>query len=84
MKLPTFHSFEVLSLQFKNQTEFLLVSIYRPPGNPIAFLTEFQNLLEILTLLTCEVILVGDFNLHVDEPHAAGVSDFQSILKQYN
>jgi exonuclease III len=44
-----------------------LLVVYRPPAySATVFMTEFQAVLEILSTLPEKVIIVGDFNIHVD------------------
>ena len=40
--------------------------MYRPPGPYSEFLSEFSEFLSNLVLSTDKVIIVGDFNIHVD------------------
>jgi len=40
--------------------------VYRAPGPYYEFLSEFSEFLSSLVLNTDKVIIVGDFNIHVD------------------
>ena len=47
--------------------ETIFLNIYRPPSSKIStFLDEFQNLLEIFVPSPSELIISGDFSIHVD------------------
>ena len=64
-------SFEslILSLShpnWKTSKPVMVVIVYRPPGAYSEFLTEFSEFLSGLVLSTDKVIIVGDFNIHVD------------------
>uniref|UniRef100_A0A669FAZ4 Reverse transcriptase domain-containing protein n=1 Tax=Oreochromis niloticus TaxID=8128 RepID=A0A669FAZ4_ORENI len=67
----TFNSFESLMLSLvqpscKTQKPVLLVIIYRPPGPYTEFLSDFSDFLSDLVLSSDKIIIVGDFNIHVD------------------
>ncbi|XP_068160648.1 uncharacterized protein [Antennarius striatus] len=67
-----FNSFDSLSLSLSNPIRKLLqpllfVIIYRRPGPYSDFLSEFADFLTSLILKTGKVIIVGDFNIHVDD-----------------
>ena len=80
-----YSSFESLSINMPHPSNKLIDSIdfvivYRPPGPYSSFLVEFSEFLSNLALTKDKVIVVGDFNVHVDvENDSLGVS-FRSIL----
>ncbi len=45
---------------------FVLATVYRPPGNHTDFIKEFADFLSELVLAADKVLIVGDFNIHVD------------------
>ncbi|KAM4521909.1 uncharacterized protein PAE49_001834 [Odontesthes bonariensis] len=45
-----------------------------------AFLTEFSSLLTSLCAMSPTVILIGDFNIHIDNPSSIFAKDFTSLL----
>jgi hypothetical protein len=59
IKLPVFKSFEQLSMMFDKPSPFLLISVYRPPGSPTAFLNDFQKLLDNLSVSSLDTVIVG-------------------------
>uniref|UniRef100_A0A3P9AYQ0 HD domain-containing protein n=1 Tax=Maylandia zebra TaxID=106582 RepID=A0A3P9AYQ0_9CICH len=67
----TFNSFESLMLNIvhpscETQKPVLLVIIYRPPGPYTEFLSDFSDFISDLVLSSDKIIIVGDFNIHVD------------------
>ena len=63
-----------------------LLIIYRPPYSEehcvstSVFLTEFPEYLETLLLCKEHLLLTGDFNIHVDDPHD---SDGRKFLRLF-
>jgi len=54
--------------------------VLRPPGHHTDFIKEFDDFLSELVLATNKVLIVGDFNIHVDnEKDALGLT-FIDIL----
>ncbi|XP_055361200.1 uncharacterized protein LOC129603535 [Betta splendens] len=67
----SYNSFESLTLSLshpdsKTQKPVVFCIVYRPPAPYSVFLTEFFEFLSDLVLSTDKVIVVGDFNIHVD------------------
>ena len=54
--------------------------MYCPPGPYSVFLSEFLRLLSQLVLSTDKIIVVGDFNIHVDVENDSLNIDFNAIL----
>ncbi len=59
---------------------FVLVTVYRPPGNHIDFIKEFGDFISELVLAADKVLIVGDFNIHIDNEKDALGSAFIDIL----
>ena len=58
--------------------------IYRPPLNCInRFFTEFTSLLEHRASSTKKTLLIGDFNIHVDNVDGNVPAQFSSIFKSF-
>lgn len=79
-----FHSFELLLLSFAHPEKtalklFTLVIVYRPPGPYTVFLSEFADFLTNLVVSTEKVLIVGDFNIHMDNENDTLRSAFLSI-----
>jgi exonuclease III len=70
-------TFEYLVCSLKTlETQAVLVAVYRPgSAHPSSsFFHEFTALLEELVPLSSQLIIAGDFNIHVDDPDSdAGV-----------
>jgi len=61
-----------------------LLVAYRPPSSSLAlFSTEFESLLEVLSALPERVVIVGDFNLHVDVPNDKPAAGFISKVEAF-
>ncbi|XP_056596745.1 uncharacterized protein LOC130415219 [Triplophysa dalaica] len=68
-----YNSFEVMVLHVstpntKDKTflKFILAIVYRPPGHHTDFIKDFGGFLSELVLAADRVLVVGDFNIHVD------------------
>ncbi len=85
-----YNSFEVMVLHITLSREtsvndqspvmFVLATVYRPPGHHTDFIKEFPDFLSELVLVTDKVLIVGDFNIHVDNEKDALGSAFIDIL----
>ena len=66
-----FFSFELLIVEFRShEGNCLLINIYRPPNrSQSSFLNEFETLLESLNPVLHDIVIMGDFNFHVNEPN---------------
>ncbi|KAK2879923.1 hypothetical protein Q8A73_023735, partial [Channa argus] len=81
----SYNSFESLTLSlshpnWKTQKSLLFVIVYRPPVPYSEFLIEFSDFLADLVLSTDKVIIVGDFNIHVDADSNCLNTAFNSLL----
>ena len=64
-----------------------LVVVYRPPSkndqSATAFLAEFAMLLESLALDNASLFIVGDFNIHMDNPTSrTGTANMLDLLSE--
>ena len=78
------NSFELLVLNFAHPDKttvqlFTLVIVYRPPGPYTTFLSEFADFLANLVVNTDKILIVGDFNIHMDNKNDSLRSAFLSI-----
>ena len=47
------------------------------------FFTELTNLLESLAVYSCDVVLTGDFNVHVDDSQVAHAIKLNAMLQSF-
>ncbi|XP_065815183.1 uncharacterized protein, partial [Labrus bergylta] len=76
-------SFESLVLSFSHpvsRTFQPVVVVYRPPGPYSEFLSEFAEFLSDSVLNSDKIIVVGDFNIHVDVDNNSLSTAFMSLL----
>ena len=67
ISLPSQSSFEFLSGKLKCGRACLnILNIYRPPGPASSFFGELQDLLLFIASLPHDLVLMGDFNLHIE------------------
>jgi exonuclease III len=80
-------SFEHMALSLTiNFVCIRLIVVYRPPKSKPSvsfqcFMKEFSTYLEFLSVSSGKVIIVGDFNLHVDNPDDSNARRFAALLK---
>ncbi|KAI5085635.1 hypothetical protein C0J45_2211, partial [Silurus meridionalis] len=80
LTLSTYSSFESIAIKINGAIPTILTTIYRPPKSNNAFLTELSELLTHLCSISPNVILLGDFNIHIDNTSNAVTSEFLSCL----
>ncbi len=68
------------SINDKSCVMFVLATVYRPPGHHTDFIKELDDFLSELVLAADKVLIVGDFNIHVDNEKDALVSAFMDVL----
>ncbi len=78
-------SFEILVCHV-NPAKLVLVNIYRPSSLSISelFFEEFISVLEITCAYGSEIILSGDFNIHVDDLNDAIARRFLELLDAFD
>jgi hypothetical protein len=83
--LPEFSSFEVVCVSLQRAGfNAVIVVIYRPGLRSVtqSFFDDFADLLEQLSMLSGSLIIVGDFNIHVDvatNDDSGKISDILSV-----
>ena len=82
--LPPKLSFEAIMVKIDfGLTSMNVLNVYRPPGTTAIFFEELQEILSYLAILPNDLVLLGDFNIHVDTP--SSVSDqFNEILASFD
>ena len=84
MPLPLQSSFECLAFKCKSPALTILL-IYRPPPKPKSeFFTQFQDVLTSLCTTSENVIILGDLNIHVDNPSCHSAAEFLQLLDCLN
>ena len=64
------------------QKSDVVVCIYRPPDTrPLEFIDEFNSLLEELTILQDQIVICGDFNIHLESSTNPFTSKFCDLLE---
>ena len=72
IKTADYSGFESICYDFKlPNTVLRLACIYRPGQASVTFFAQFASFLEDTTLGSETIIIAGDFNIHVDNPHCA-------------
>ena len=83
--IKTFSTFEYLDVFVNYDSTCLnIIVLYRPPNTSVrVFIDEFSSLLEQVVLLSDYPLIVGDFNIHVDNPDDSEAADFDSLLNSF-
>ncbi|KAM3583200.1 uncharacterized protein V6R79_009203 [Siganus canaliculatus] len=85
LPLPTYTTFEALAFSCKPPLPMTLLLIYRPPPKPKTFFfQEFQDLLTALCASTSNLVILGDINIHLNNPSCPSASDFLQLLDCFN
>lgn len=83
-----YQTFEVVlqsvKLSSQGQQYVNLVTVYRLDSSKPVFIQEFYNFLEILSINYSNLLICGDFNVHVNKPTETFVSDFSDILNTFS
>jgi hypothetical protein len=78
-------SFEILVCHV-NPVKLVLVTVYRPSSQNITetFFEEFTSLLEIVSMYGSEIVLTGDFNIHIDDATDVNARRFLDLLDAFD
>ncbi|ESO12898.1 hypothetical protein HELRODRAFT_159485 [Helobdella robusta] len=85
--LPPFDTFEVVALKFViNSKDFVLLSLYRPGSVQVnaLFLEELSKVLDNITLLSSSILLVGDFNVHIERCNDRHANRLLDLFETFN
>src|SRR5262249_39102974 len=82
----SFTSFEHMLLRATHLSKtFLFAIIYRPPQSPQAqFLSDFSELLEEISSSPSELVIMGDFNIHIDNLSDSFAASFLSLIDSFD
>ena len=81
-----FTTFEHLTAYFTlRNIHIIIVVIYRPGSESISttFFTEFAELLTIIAKYNCQVLILGDINIHFDEPNEPNTKKINRLLSYH-
>jgi len=73
----------LLDVRKKSPLSLALATVYRPPGPYADFLKEFAYFLSDLLVNVDKAIIVGDFNIHVDNKNDALGAAFTYLLNSF-
>jgi hypothetical protein len=80
--------FECLDVSVAFKHQFIrFVTIYRPDPHPrfiSEFVEEFASFLEVIVPTTKNLVLSGDFNIHMNKPNDPNVLKFTRLLETFN
>ncbi|XP_032872790.1 uncharacterized protein LOC116970201, partial [Amblyraja radiata] len=62
----------------------MFLTVYRPPKYCAAFFDEFSEQLSTICIDFDCVVIVGDFNIHVDKLHDKGTKELYCVIDNYN
>ena len=83
-----FTSFEYFQLDISaNNKTMSLFPIYRPEPNMVSmdtFFSEFSSYLEMISILSHEILILGDFNVHMDMKDNPNSRKFMDIVSGFN
>lgn len=85
VSIPQFSSFESFCVRFSiSSTSYTILTIYRPPlTSKSLFNSELSTLLEDLASHPSELIITGDFNIHIDDQNSSSTSSFLTLLDTF-
>lgn len=86
LRVGHFESFESFTADIKHlSTTLCLTALYRPPhSSQPKFISEFADLLELQSVGNINSIILGDFNLPMNNPSQPSVANFKSTLDSLN
>ena len=80
LPLSDFTSMECLAFKCKPPHSMTVLLIYRPPKPNPSFLPEIHDLLTSLCTMSNNIVIIGDINIHVDNPSCPLAAEFLSLL----
>ncbi len=79
-----YSSFEVLMFKIGGSASVLCLIVYRPPRLEATFLIEFSEFLSSIVVNNDKILIVGDFNFHVDLSANSYAAEFLRIMDSLN
>src|SRR5260221_4904899 len=86
LPIPSFSSFEAIAASFKiSSSSYTILNVYRPPSLSVPlFLSDFTQLLESLVPLKSDLLITGDFNIHIDQKLDPQTISFNTLLATFD
>lgn len=86
VKSLSFPSFEHMLLRLTYASKsYLFLTVYRPPSmSKSSFISDFSSLLEDIASSPSDLVIMGDFNIHLDSPDEHYSSTFSSTLEAFD
>lgn len=82
VSVPLYQSFESLVIKLNGPSPIIVATVYRPPKPNSEFLNEFSAFL--ISPLSSNVILLGDFNIHIHNGNNYLTKDFIACLDSFD
>lgn len=79
-----YSSFELCLFELGHLSSLLCAVVYRPPRYNKDFISEFSEFLAEYALRYDQIMLLGDYNIHVCCPEKPLVSDFYDLINCFN
>ncbi|KAF4072136.1 hypothetical protein AMELA_G00270780 [Ameiurus melas] len=77
----SYTSFEFHAVTVTDPAKMYFLVVYRPPGQLGKFIDEFDTLLSTIPDDGTPLLVLGDFNIHLDKAHSA---DFLALLSTFD
>lgn len=84
ISIPTSSSFEHLVFRLPGSQSLIVAILYRPPKTCSSFLSDFTDFFTQLSSISPFILVLGDFNIHIDCPKSKFTADFLDILNCLN
>ena len=81
VSVPVCSSFESVVCELSGPTQTIIATVYRPPKPNSEFWNDFAAFLTLFSSLSPNIILLGDFNSHMDNINLPLTNDFTSCLE---
>ncbi|KAE8288308.1 hypothetical protein D5F01_LYC12173 [Larimichthys crocea] len=83
ISIPAAPFFEHLTFKLSGPTPLVTAIIYRPPKPNPSFPSDFSDFLTQLSAISPSVLLLGDFNIHLDTD-CKSATEFRELLHFFN
>lgn len=84
ISIPSIESFEHIAFKLLYPNPLIIAIIYRPPKPNPSFFSDFTDLITHLSAISPSVLLLGDFNFHIDNKKCKHTSNFLDLLDCLN